>query len=267
MSDNPAVNDDYFADLDQVESDVLPSGFDLVGEVIVQLGWAVMPYGVTVEQDKKWFPFDPGKSEEQVAKRKAAREAALKAIDDNGWVNKKGEKASPIACLAFIISKASELTGRMSEWKTDLRFDTILMGVQGYTDITKPSLLRFKEAGVENPFFGKHWVHLGYAKDPTGRTNTSKEGRVFPARVPFVVVVLKDRAAAEAYVTANSLTKSGTVQPAEPAKEFPEGFTKASWKATIPEIKKAIEVGKQSLQEIADDYGIALEWVEKVKSK
>lgn len=245
--------------------DEISTGGGYVGKTSVSFGWKLFPTGERTTLEETYFPFDPKSQDDMHRAERLAKQAA----SDHSWKNKDGDFARAILCATLVIQKEGELTGRLKNWNTDTQFFTVPKFTKGYKEILRPSFGVFNTAGINPLEKGKvTWTHIGVQPDPSGRERTKQDGTPVPVFVPYVVAVFANEEEAKAYVAENGLEYQGKPAPSDAVSEVteedhPQGYTKKSWAATKADIKEAFDKG-QSVTEIAKDFEITAEWVNKV---
>lgn len=248
--------------LDEYEAQA-SSGGAIIGKIEFSIGYKAFVTGKT--QEESWFAFTAGDD----ASKKGAEAACKKFIEAAGADPKT---TRPQLCVQFRVFKASVL-GREVTWKGD-RFFTFPIWTPAYKEVVKPAL---KAAGVTTA--GTYWGRIGFANDPSGRTEVGPDGETRPSKIEHLVEVYKDEAtaAAAAGSAASSAASPATSAAATTGKNgaepeaipgVPAGWDKQTWDQVKPEIKadyvkrldgktdKATQIKVKAA--LATDYSITL---------
>lgn len=229
----------------------------------IQLGYKVFASGYSNEET--FFPFNI--SDENDKKR--AKLESQKFVDGvNSKLLASDDRVKPATnAIRIEVDKAQVYNKDTSTWQGNRIQDTPVW-TDAYKQIIFPHL---KEANAD---LGWQWARISFAPDPYKPTRinqlTGDEVAnlvMYVAETYLTKAEALDAAATLAKVSADSIPEaaSGTMAHHE-AKitDVPAGWDLDSWESVIPEIKKEIESGK-SLKEIADDYGVSVPDIVKLK--
>ncbi len=171
-----------------------------------------------------------------------------------------GSVKAPTNALQITVSKENVFGYDTSNWQGD-RIFTHPCWTDAYKKVIRPSL---KEAKAD---LGQQWLRLGFKPDPQKpEYEDSLTGEMKANLVPFVMEVFLNKQAAldaAADTSAGAPKETTTSAPAQ-SSDIPEAYDATSWELVKPDILKAKADGVAPKQ-IADDYGISIADVVKVK--
>lgn len=217
----------------------------LVTEISIVGGFLVFQKGVQNE-DRFWeFTND----EEAVA----ARTAADAHIDENGWVNNKGNRARPLLSLRVNVYGGSSVLNREEAPTWEVVSNYMVTFMSEYQKVFKP----MSDLGwLEGYNYGdKVYAHVKYEVNPDNPNWTTPEGVTKDNLVPYVVQVFESRE--EAQLLANALMRDGDyIEVPKQPDEYPYDDWNAFYLGIVDGFKKDINMDTGIYDDLAD-YGVS----------
>lgn len=259
MTDNISVWDsDVVKSFEQEGS----GGGGWIARTNVSLGYKVFAQGYSNEET--FFPFNVGDSND---KERAKREAQSFVDKANGSLLASEDRVKPPTnAIRIEVDKEQVYNKDTSAWQGNRIQDTPVW-TDAYKQIIFPHL---KEANAD---LGWQWARISFAADPYKPTRiNSLTGEEVANLVMFIseVYLTKEEALDAAAslgsgsVSEPKATTQAVAQPAQASGDIPAGWDAESWGSVVEAIKSEIASGKP-LKQIADDYGVTIPDVAKLK--
>jgi len=250
------------------ESDVVKSfekegsgGGGWVAWTNVELGYKVFAKGCSNEET--FFSFKVGDD----ASKESAKREAYKFVDK---VNSESayEVKKPTNAIRIELDKEKVYNKDTSTWQGNRIQDTPVW-TEAYKEIIFPHL---KEANAD---IGWQWARISWEADPYKPTRintmTGEEQDNLVMYVAETYLTKQEALDAAAKLGGGSSDESddssasNTTDEKVPDANIPEGYDEESWAGVIPYIKEDLASGEKSPKQIADDYGISIPDVMKLK--
>jgi hypothetical protein len=216
----------------------------LVTEVSVVGGFIVLQKGVKNE-DRFWeFTND--------AEAAVARAEAEAHINEHGWLNSKGKKATPLFALRVNVYGGSSVLNREEPPTWDVVSNYMVTFMSEYQKVFKPlsdlSWLEDYESG------SRIYAHVKYEQNPDNPTWTNADGVTKDNLVPYIVQVFDSRE--EAQLLANTLMSGGDYVevPAQPD-EYPYDDWNAFYLGIVDGFKNNLDMDTKVYDDLAV-YGV-----------
>ena len=252
MTDNPSVWDSDVVKGFEGESS---GGGGWVCYTNIELGYKV--FARNHDNSETFFSF----SIEDENDKSRAKTAAQKFVDtvNTQLVPGDDKVKAPTSAIRIELDKQQVYGRDVSTWSGNRIQDTPVW-TDAYKKIISPHL---KEAGAD---LGWQWARIALEPDPYKPTRLNRlTGETVANLVMYVAEVYlnKQEALDAAAETSGGSSKSSEEETSQ-EKSFPEGYDAESWGIVIPLIKQALADG-QSIKEVADDYGVGIPDVAKLK--
>jgi hypothetical protein len=225
----------------------------------IQLGYKIFAKGY--DNNETFLPFDVGNAQD---KERAKREA-LKFVDKVNAESVEKVKA-PTNAIRIELDKEKTYNKDTSTWQGNRIQDTPVW-TDAYKEVIFPHL---KDANAD---LGWQWARISFEKDPYKPTRINQlTGEEVANLVMYVAetYLTKQDALDAAAELEGSKSDDGSSPVAQQetattqSDDVPDGYDEESWNSVIPLIKEEIANGK-AVKEIADDYGVSIPDVVKLK--
>lgn len=226
--------------------------------VNVQLGYKVFARGKSNEET--FFPADINVDGAMESAKAAARAYVDKLNEELEYGEQKIK--APSNAIWIEIDKETVFGRDTSSWEGNRIFTTPAW-TSAYKDVILPAMRE------SNASTGWQWARVSFKPDPYQPKRMNQHGEEVDNLVAYIAeVYLSKQDALDA--AASVATPKAEAQPAQTqtvaktTEGVPDGYDADTWAEVIEYIKEEITSGK-SLKEIADDYGVTVADVARLK--